>query len=34
LILTRNKLGDEFAIKLQKTICGDNYLAMIDLSGN
>lgn len=34
IILRRNKLGDDFALCLQKTIYSDKYIKKIDISGN
>lgn len=34
LILTRNKLGDNFAKSLQKALCYDKYIKSIDVAGN
>jgi hypothetical protein len=34
LLLKRNNLSDEFAIRLQRVLSRDKYIKYIDLSGN
>lgn len=34
IILTRNKLGDSFAVALQKALSNDKYLKVVDIAGN